>query len=124
MSKSFLTAFNNQLKELVVKLNIMIPDNEDLKFAKNMFHIPIMTKENVYIQHFYDHVKNYESEIMTMNEEFFINFDITEFFNVTDEINNKHQEAKHIWNNFDKNSKHALWQYVQILFKLAKKYYG
>lgn len=124
MAKSFLVAFNKQLKELIDKLNIMIPDNEDLKLAKNMFHVPLMTKENIYIHHFYENVKNYENQIMKKDEEFFINFDISEFFNINQEINQKHDEAKHIWQNFDKDSKNALWQYVQLLFKLAKKYYS
>ncbi len=124
MAKSFLVAFNKQLKELIDKLNVMIPDNEDLKLAKNMFHVPLMTKENIYIHHFYENVKNYENQIMKKDEEFFINFDISEFFNINQGINQKHDEAKHIWQNFDKDSKNALWQYVQLLFKLAKKYYS
>lgn len=123
MSKSFLVAFNKQLKELIDKLNIMIPNNEDLQLAKNMFHIPIMTKENIYLEHFYENAKTYESQIMSKDEEFFINFDISELFNVTPDVNEKHKEAKHIWQNFDPQSKNALWQYVQVLFKLAKKYY-
>lgn len=121
--KSFLIAFNKQLKELIDKLNIMIPNNEDLQLAKNMFHIPIMTKENIYLEHFYENAKQYESQIMSKDEEFFINFDISELFNVTSDIDEKHNEAKHIWKNFDEQSKNALWQYVQVLFKLAKKYY-
>ncbi len=123
MSKSFLVAFNKQLKELIDKLNIMIPNNEDLLLAKNMFHVPIMTKENIYLEHFYETAKKYEKEIMTKNEEFFINFDISELFNISQDVNEKHKKAKHIWINFDENSKNALWQYVQVLFKLAKKYY-
>ena len=123
MKKSFLLAFNKQLKELLNKLNMMIPNNEDLKFAKNMFHVPLMTKENIYLEQFYAHALPHEEHIMTKNEEFFINYDISELFNVTSEIDDKHQEAKHIWNNFDSKSKDALWQYVQVLFKLAKKYY-
>lgn len=124
MKKSFVVGFNKQLKELVDKLNIMIPNNEDLKLAKNMFHVPIMTKENIYIEHFYQNVKEYESQIMNKNEDFFINFDISQIFNITNEINEKHNEAKNLWNNFDSQSKNALWQYVQVLFKLAKKYYS
>lgn len=121
--KSFLVAFNKQLKELIDKLNIMIPNNDDLMLAKNMFHVPIMTKENIYLEHFYENANQYEKEIMTKNEEFFINFDISELFHVTPDVNEKHNEAKHIWKNFDASSKNALWQYVQVLFKLAKKYY-
>lgn len=123
MSKSCVIAFNKQLKELVLKLNQMIPNNEDLQLAKNMFHIPIMTKENIYLEHFYENVKLYEKEIMTKDENFFMNFDISELYNISSEIDNKHKEVKHIWNNFDFQSKNALWQYVQVLFKLAKKYY-
>ena len=121
--KSCLVAFNKQLKELIDKLNIMIPNNDDLMLAKNMFHVPVMTKENIYLEHFYENANKYEKEIMTKNEDFFINFDISELFNVTPDVNEKHNEAKHIWNNFDPQSKTALWQYVQVLFKLAKKYY-
>jgi hypothetical protein len=124
MKKSFLVAFNKQLKELIDKLNIMIPNNEDLEFAKNMFHVPIMTKENIYLVHFYEHAKPHEEHIMTKNEDFFINFDISELFHVTPDLSDKHNEAKHIWSNFDPQSKNALWQYVQVLFKLAKKYYS
>ena len=124
MKKSFLVAFNKQLKELVDKLNIMIPNNEDLRLAKNMFHVPLMTKERIYIEQFYQHAKDYEVQIMNKNEEFFLNFDITEFFTVTSDVNEKHDDAKNIWGNFDPVSKNALWQYVQVLFKLSKKYYS
>lgn len=124
MKKSFLVAFNKQLKELIDKLNIMIPNNEDLEFAKNMFHVPIMTKDNIYLEHFYEIAQQYETQIMTKNEEFFINFDISQLFQVTQEMSDKHSEAKNIWSSFDSQSKNALWQYVQLLFKLAKKYYS
>ena len=72
MKKSFLLAFNKQLKELLNKLNMMIPNNEDLKFAKNMFHVPLMTKENIYLEQFYAHALPHEEHIMTKNEEFSI----------------------------------------------------
>ncbi len=123
MSKSYIIAFNKQLKELVVKLNHLIPNNEDLQLAKNMFHIPIMTKENIYLENFYENVKLYENEIMSRNEQFFINFDISQLFDVSTTLDNKHKEVKQIWSSLNIECKNALWQYVQVLFKLAKKYY-
>lgn len=121
--KSVVVAFNSQLKELVEKLSKIIPDNEDLRFAKNMFHVPIMTKENIYIEHFYTHALQFEDQIMTKNEDFFVNFNITDFFSVSEEISEKHKEVTNIWNTFDGKTKDAIWQYVQILYRLAKKYY-
>lgn len=125
--KSIVVAFNKQLKELVTKLNIMIPDNDDLKLAKNMFHVPIMTKENFYLQQFYEHIKDFEEKIMLKDEDFFLNFNISDFFKVPQDINtdvlDKQKEAKEIWERFDSESKNALWLYVQLLLKLAKKYY-
>ena len=124
--KSFLVAFNKQLNDLINKLNLIIRDNEDLIYAKNMFHVPLMTKETIYIENFYHTAKNYETHIMSKNEDFFINFDISSFFSqkVDPNISEKHQQGKEIWNSFEPQTKNALWQYVQVLYKLANKYYN
>ena len=116
---SILSAFTNQLVNLIENLCEMYPNDPDLSFTKTS--IILMKKSNPRkVQELFDkYVAIYQKEIMTKNETFLINNDFVEeqFSKIDnqDYANNIMHNLRKYWSSIDTESKLNMWKYLQVL---------
>ncbi len=112
----FVKRFNETLEEFLKKLEHVFPDYQvEIVSKLNEFHMARSTVgEKAPLVELYKVCRDYSKHIETCNEEFFL------------------KEAKSIdfcginfateWNKTAKDTQVAIWQYVQLLWRLASQY--
>lgn len=125
MEKKIYTAFNTYFNEFLTKLLIIIPDNEQIKTAKNTFHLGKRMNPEIYIKFFYKHITSkFHEKILSKDDKFFLEYDFSLLPIENVNVNIEHTHIfKNIWK--DKiNSEHKdiIWNYIKVLSCLALKY--
>ena len=122
---SILSAFTNQLVNLIENLCEMYPNDPDLSFTKTS--VILMKKSNPRkLQELFDkHVAIYQAEILSKNEVFLINNDfVEEQFSKIDDQDYAIKIMKNLrkyWTDIDTESKLNIWKYLQVLVVLNNK---
>jgi len=123
---SYLTAFNNQLLNLVNNLSDMYPNDNILELTKTS--IVFMKKNNPRkLQHmFSQYVSKYEHEIINHDSKFLLDKNFVEDDLDLDNINIDHAKSvmlnlKKYWSTMDSESHTNIWKYLQVLIILNKK---
>lgn len=110
-------AFFDQLTTFLGELKDMYPDDPD--FALGLTSVKMMRTMNpsMMVKLFFDSAKEYESEILTKNENFFLDHSFSNFqemdFNLLDKL-------KQYVRGMSDTSKKNVWIYIENLYKLAK----
>jgi len=124
---STLSAFTNQLQNLINNLSKMYPNDPDIIFSKTTVGFIKRTNPRKLSEIFNKYVKQYESQIMSKDEEFLMNNNFTEGDNI-EIINQKIDYAESIianlrkyWSSMDDDSKENIWKYLQVLIILNNK---
>ena len=124
---STLSAFTNQLQNLINNLYKMYPNDPDIIFSKTTVGFIKRTNPRKLSEIFNKYVKQYESQIMSKDEEFLMNNNFTEGDNI-EIINQKIDYAESIianlrkyWSSMDDDSKENIWKYLQVLIILNNK---
>ena len=117
---STLSAFTNQLQNLINNLSKMYPNDPDIIFSKTTVGFIKRTNPRKLSEIFNKYVKQYESQIMSKDEEFLMNNNFTEDDNI-EIINQKIDYAESIianlrkyWSSMDDDSKENIWKYLQV----------
>ena len=124
---SSLSAFTNQLQNLISNLCEMYPDDPDLEFTKNSINLLKKTNPRKLHELFNSYVTQHNNEIMNKNEDFFISRDFvrTDLELDTQEDNDYAylimKNLKKYWNSMDQESKDNIWKYLQVLVVLNNK---
>lgn len=117
-----MNAFFDQLFEFVKELKAMYPDDPDFPLFETTLRLLKSTTPGFAIKHFYDTSKGFEEQILSKNEDFFMDHSFSELGDELDfDILGK---LKQYVKGMSSNSKEAVWGYVQNLFKLVKAYHS
>jgi hypothetical protein len=110
-------AFLDQLVAFLGELKDMYPDDPD--FALGLTSVKMMRTMNptMIANMFFENVRPYESEILTRNENFFLDHS---FSNVGDVDFNLLDKLKQYVRGMSDLSKKNVWIYVENLYKLSK----
>jgi hypothetical protein len=119
-ASTYLKSFFHQLTEVVGELSEMFPDDQDFKVFQTYVAMLQRTNPGMVIDTFHEHVSlKFESEINAKNDDFFLNYNATEYGSDGMDIVSK---IKSYWAVLSTQSKGAIWQYIFILKELSKRY--
>ena len=122
---SVLSAFTNQLLNLMGNLCDMYPSDPDLSFTKTSIQLMKKSNPRKLQEIFEEYVAIHEKAIMEKNGDFFIKRDFvkTDFNQVADSdyANKIMENLKKYWSSIDSESKENIWKYLQVLLILNKR---
>ena len=122
---SLLTAFNNQIKNLITDLNKLYPDETDINLFNEKYKIIRYANPRIIIENFIVYVYPYKEFIMNKNEKFFLedNTPVDKEFTENDVSLTKVINFKNLWLKTSDENKDAIWKYFQVLIILAEKWF-
>ena len=119
-----MTAFFDQLLTFLKELTAMYPDDADFPLASTTIRIMKTTTPAFVINQFYESSKGFEDQILSKNENFFLDHTFDEFKDADTFDFNILAKLKSYVQAMSSSSKEAVWVYVQNLYKLANAYYS
>lgn len=123
MSKS-LSMFVEQLSSLGGELSDMYPSDVDIRMAKNSIEALKTMNPKLLYDNFVNFIYPYKNEILSKNENFFINMDYSEKIKAQGADQNKMMTVmnlKKYWGNMSDSTKECMWQYFTVLVMLCDK---
>lgn len=125
---SYLTAFNNQITNLVNNLSDMFPEDYDLEFTKNSVSFLKKNNPRKLQTVFSSYIAVYTNEINNENENFFLKKDFIKDdlkYDRNDDSGDYSYEImknlKKYWTIIDDESKKNIWKYLKVLIILNEK---
>jgi hypothetical protein len=119
-ASTYLKSFFHQLSEVVGELTEMFPEDQDFKVFQTYVALLQRTNPGMVVDTFHEHVAmKFETEIDAKNDDFFINYNATEYGSDGMDIVSK---IKTYWSVLSPETKTAIWQYIYILKELSKRY--
>jgi hypothetical protein len=119
-ASTYLKSFFHQLSEVVGELTEMFPEDQDFKVFQTYVAMLQRTNPGMVVDTFHEHVAmKFETEIDAKNDDFFINYNATEYGSDGMDIVSK---IKTYWSVLSPETKTAIWQYIYILKELSKRY--
>jgi len=125
---SYLTAFNNQITNLVNNLSDMFPEDYDLEFTKNSVSFLKKNNPRKLQTIFSSYIAVYTNEINNENENFFLKKDFIKDdlkYDQNDDSGDYSYEImknlKKYWTIIDDESKKNIWKYLKVLIILNEK---
>ena len=112
-----LNAFYDQLIAFLGELKDMYPSDPDFLLGLTTIRMLKSVSPMLTLQTFYDNAKDFESEILSKNEQFFLDHS---FEHMEDVDFNILVKLKQYVKGMSEQSKKNVWVYVQNLYKLAK----
>jgi hypothetical protein len=101
----------------MVELCEMYPNDDDFGTFLTTLKLVRSTNPSLIPKYIYEHTSQFESQILSKDESFFINYSFTEYGeNIDLDIFSK---LKTYLQTMDEKSKDNVWKYVQNIFKLA-----
>ena len=117
-----LNAFYDQLFQFIKELKAMYPEDPDFPLGETTLRLLKSTMPTFPIKQFYDASKEFEDQILSKNELFFLDHSFEE---LKEEVNfDILSKLKTYLKNMSDPSKDAVWVYIQNLYKLAKAYHN
>jgi hypothetical protein len=115
----YLKSFFHQLGEITSELVEMFPDDPDFKVFQTYINMLKTTNPGLVVDSYYDIVKKFDDQINARNDDFFLNYNTSEYGQEGVDIVAK---IKLYWSVLSEESKKSIWDYIYILKELAKKY--
>lgn len=123
-----LSAFTNQLMNLINNLCKMYPSDPDLQFSKTSVSLMKKTNPRKLQVLFNKYVRQYENQIMSKDEKFLLENNFVEDKQSDMESKADADYAQSIinnlrkyWRSMDDESKTNIWKYLQVLMLLNNK---
>ena len=122
---SLLTAFNNQILNLINDLNKLYPHETDIKLFNEKYKIIRYANPRIIIENFIAYVYPYKDFIMNNNEKFFLekNTSLDREFTENDVSLTKVINFKKLWLKTSDENKDSIWKYFKVLIILAEKWF-
>lgn len=114
MSSSSIETFKEELKAFLKNLIKVFPDDRDIKVLSSSLNIAMMDEEEKTIEKFYTILKPYDELIQSRNPEFF-----TQAKTIDSEIT-LFKKLDYYWEGLDDDNRKVVWDYIQVLYMLAK----
>ena len=121
---SSLTAFNNQIRNLVNNLADMFPEDADLQFTKNSVGFLKKNNPRKLQTLFSDYVSVYKEQINKEDDNFFLNKDFIKDDLEYDADHYSYEIMKNLkkyWGVIDEESRKNIWKYLKVLILLNDK---
>jgi len=116
--KVLIDTFFDQLLVFLGELKAMYPDDPDFPLGITSVRMMRPVNPSMISTVFYDSAKAFESEILSKNENFFLDHSFGEFG--ADVDFNLLSKLKQYVQNMSAESKANVWTYVQNLYRLSK----
>jgi hypothetical protein len=117
-----ITLFNNKMKELLVDLLSVFPQDSDFLMFQNMNNIIVRTLPDKPIMLFKKHVNGLEEMIMNKNDTMFLEDEFGKDMIEDPEQIDIIAKLKNYWKNMSRENQDVIWQYFQLLLKISQKY--
>ena len=117
-NKLILKAFNTQLVKFVSGITKIYPNNKQIKSVNSQVDLAMFGAEKLIITVFKQQILPlYKTEILTKDENFFLNFEIPDGSPLKE-----FECLKEIYKGATTTTKDTMWKYIKILVVLAEKY--
>jgi hypothetical protein len=100
------------------ELKEMYPSDPDFSLGITSVRMIKLVNPGIMFKYFYESAKQFEDEILSKNEKFFLDHSFGEFGDNVDF--NLLAKLKQYVAGMSQNSKENVWTYVQALYKLAR----
>jgi hypothetical protein len=112
-----LNALYDQFTDFVKQLGGMYPNDADFAAFAVTLKMLRSTNPSLLAKYIVDNIEQYESEIMSKNENFFLSHDYEQYTGVDIQIFSK---LKMYVANMNSETKENVWKYIQNIYRLAK----
>ena len=113
-------AFLTQLKNFVVELRKLYPDDEIFRISEYYLKLYSTTDPSTIIDFFKTYSEKFKKYIEDENEDFFISHD-NYVTNQTDYTSTVILRLKTYWNELKNSNKKIIWKYLKVLVILSEK---
>jgi hypothetical protein len=113
-----ITALFDQFISFVTELSEMYPEDADFPMFLTSLRIVKSTNPNIVVKYTYDSTCEYEDQIMTKNENFFLEQTFEQHKESVDM--DVFSKMKKYFSTMSPDSKESVWKYCQNIIRLAK----
>jgi len=119
---SLLSAFTNQLMNLMNELHELYPEDRDIETKKTAIEFIKKTNPRLLVKGFKRYVYPYKTQIMEKNEEFFKNNSYDKEVDTSrPDIVKIIMNLKKYWDEIGEANRNTIWLYFQVMIKLVEK---
>lgn len=113
-----MTALFDQLNSLVTELSEMYPEDPDFSMFATSLRLAKSANPNIVVKYIFESTSEYEEQIMTKNENFFLEHTFEQHKeNIDMDVFSK---MKQYFATMSAESKESVWKYCQNILRLAK----
>jgi hypothetical protein len=112
-----LNALYDQFTDFVRELTEMYPNDPDFAAFSVTLKMLRSTNPSLLAKYIVDNIAQYEGEILSKNENFFLNHDYEQYSGVDVQIFAK---LKNYVSNMNSGTKENVWKYIQNIYRLAR----
>ena len=117
-----MSALFDQMTTFVTELSQMYPDDPDFSLFLTTLRMLKMSNPSMLAKYIYENVREYEDQIMTKNEDFFLAHTFEQY---KEDVNmDIFSKLKQYVQGMTPRSKENVWQYSQNIYRLAKATYS
>ena len=119
---SFLTAFNNQLENMLDDLVNVFPEELEFSWLKDGIALVRKTNPRIVLNEFSKMVIPYKESILNRDENFFLEKDYHDDFKTvnSDYVSKLTFKIKGLWGKMNENNRVKLWEYFESLITLGE----
>lgn len=113
-----MNAMFDQFISFVSELSEMYPEDPDFPLFLTSLRMMKMSNPSLVSKYVYDNTSQFEDQILSKNEKFFIDYSFSEYSQDVDL--NIFSKLKNYISNMNDSSKESVWKYIQNIFRLSK----
>lgn len=113
-----MNAFFDQFSSFVSELSEMYPEDPDFGIFLTTIKMIKSTNPSLIVKYVNENTQQFEDQILTKNEKFFLDYSFSEYGNDVDL--NIFAKLKQYVANMTPDSKEKVWKYIQNIYRLSK----
>tara|TARA_Y100001970_G_C13503204_1_gene494659 strand:- start:128 stop:514 length:387 start_codon:yes stop_codon:yes gene_type:complete len=127
MSKTLLSAFNNNLNNFITELIKTYPQEHNFIIFKNTILLMQRVNPRKVLLLFIEYINPYKEKLLSRDESFFLNENYSSILNQTENKDNAWQlidKLKLYWRDTSESNKNVIWMYFKQLITLGYMSYN
>ena len=127
MSKTLLSAFNNNLNNFITELIKTYPQEHNFIIFKNTILLMQRVNPRKVLLLFIEYINPYKEKLLSRDESFFLNENYSSILNQTENKDNAWQlidKLKLYWKDTSESNKNVIWMYFKQLITLGYMSYN
>ena len=127
MSKTLLSAFNNNLNNFITELIKTYPQEHNFIIFKNTILLMQRVNPRKVLLLFIEYINPYKEKLLSRDESFFLNENYSSILNQTENKDNAWQlidKLKLYWSETSESNKNVIWMYFKQLITLGYMSYN